>query len=106
MPLVRNEQGRLQKKEAIVTGLYTSEPRVRSAEDVVASFYEKETKTGACVQDSSAEDRSALRPQQKQLWATLAGKDAALDHLQDQVRLRQRAYPQAQIALCDGDSAL
>ncbi len=111
VPLVRNEQGRLQKKEAIVTGLYTSEPRVRSAEDVVASFYEKEAKTGVCTQDSSAEDRSAedrsaLRPQQKQLWATLAGKDAALDHLQDQVRLRQRAHPQAQIALCDGDAAL
>ncbi len=106
VPLVRNAEGVLQKKEAIVTGLYTSTRRVRSAEDVVASFYQKEAKTGACTQDSSAENRSALRPQQKQLWATLAGKDAALDHLQDQVRLRQGAHLEAQIALCDGDSAL
>ena len=42
VPLVRNAEERLQKKEAIVTGLYTSEPWVRRAEEVVASFYQKE----------------------------------------------------------------
>ena len=106
VPLVRNEQGQLQKKEAIVTGLYTSEPRVRSAEDVVASFYGKEAKADAYTQDNSVEDRFVLRPQQKQLWATLAGKDAALDHLQERVRLRQGTHLEARIALCDGDPAL
>ncbi len=109
VPLVRNEQGQLQKKEAIVTGLYTSDARVRRAEDVVASFYEKEARTGLCTQDAAAEataETATLRPHQKQLWATLDGKDAALDHLQDQVRLRQGAHIEAQIALCDGDPAL
>ncbi len=42
VPLVRNEQGQLQKKEAIVTGLYTSQIRKRRAEEVVASFYGKD----------------------------------------------------------------
>ena len=106
VPLVRNAEGVLQKKEAIVTGLYTSEPRVRRAEEVVASFYQKEAKTGACTQDSTVENRSAVRPQQKQLWATLAGKDAALDRLQDRVTPRQGRHIKAQVALCDGDSAL
>jgi hypothetical protein len=109
VPLVRNEQGELQKKEAIVTGLYTSQIRVRSAEDVVASFYQKEAKTVACPQDVSASldpSASLLRPQQKHLWATLAGKDAALDQLQERVALREGAHLQAQIALCDGDPAL
>ena len=107
VPLVRNEQGQLQKKEAIVTGLYTSDARVRRAEDVVASFYEKQARTDVCTQDAAAEATAeTLRPQQKQLWATLDGKDAALDRLQDQVRLRQGAHIEAQIALCDGDPAL
>lgn len=109
VPLVRNEQGQLQKKEAIVTGLYMSNARVRSAEDVVASFYRKQARTDACAHDTAtdtATDTAALRPQQKQLWATLEGKDAALDRLQDRVRRRQGPHIQAQVALCDGDPAL
>ncbi len=103
VPLVRNAEGVLQKKEAIVTGLYTSTRRVRSAEAVVASFYGKDKETAACADDRA---RSSGRPQHKQLWATLAGKDAALDHLQVQVARRQGAHLQAQVALCDGDPAL
>ena len=101
VPLVRNEQGELQKKEAIVTGLYTSQIRKRNAEEVVASFYGKDKETITCVQDSVQ-----VRPQQKQLWATLAGKDVALDRLRDQVAPRQGAHIEAQVALCDGDAAL
>ena len=103
VPLVRNEQGVLQKKEAIVTGLYTSTRRVRSAEAVVASFYGKDKETAACAEDRA---RSSGRPRHKQLWATLAGKDAALDRLQNRVAPRQGRHIKAQVALCDGDSAL
>ncbi len=105
VPLVRNEQGGLQKKEAIVTGLYTSQIRKRSAEEVVASFYGKGKETGACAPDR-ATSSAQLRPAHKQLWATLAGKDAALDRLRDQVAPRQGAHIEAQVALCDGDPAL
>lgn len=103
VPLVGNEQGKLQKKEAIVTSLYTSSRRFRSAEEVVASFYgggtksQKEAKTGTSTQ---------VRPQQKQLWATLEGKDTALDRLRDQVLKRQEGPIESELALCDGDPAL
>ena len=103
VPLVRNAEGVLQKKEAIVTGLYTSTRRVRSAEAVVASFYGKDKETAACAEDRA---RSSGRPRHKQLWATLAGKDAALDRLQNRVAPRQGRHIKAQVALCDGDSAL
>lgn len=103
VPLVRNEQGQLQKKEAIVTGLYTSHRRKRSAEKVVVSFYGKDKETGACAAATSS---AQVRPQHKQLWATLAGKDAALDWLQDRVAPRQGRHIKAQVALCDGDPAL
>ena len=103
VPLVRNAEGRLQKKEAIVTGLYTSQIRKRSAEEVVASFYGKDKETNACAATTSS---AQVRPQQKQLWATLAGKDAALDRLRDQVAPRQGAHIDHQVALCDGDPAL
>ncbi len=103
VPLVRNAEGVLQKKEAIVTGLYTSTRRVRSAEAVVASFYGKDKETAACAEDRA---RSSGRPRQKQLWATLSGKDAALDRLQDRVAPRQGRHIKAQVALCDGDPAL
>ena len=59
VPLVRNAEGVLQKKEAIVTGLYTSTRRVRSAEAVVASFYGKDKETAACADDRA---RSSGRP--------------------------------------------
>ena len=126
VPLVRNGQGDLCKKEALVTGLYTSRRRVRSAEEVVASFYEKtEASVPASAVSASAVSASAVsasavpasarekvpssaqvRPQHKQLWATLKGKDTALDRLQGHVQRREGAHIRARVALCDGCQAL
>ena len=55
------------KKEAIVTTVYSIEAFTRTPEQVVASYYDKNNL-----------DRPS-KPQNKHLWATLDGKDTALN---------------------------
>ncbi len=61
------------KKEAMVMATYTIAPYVRSAEDVIQ----------ALLPDEQASNRAQQRPKPsgKQVFGTLAGKEAALTHL-------------------------
>jgi hypothetical protein len=92
---------RTKKKEAIVTGIYTIEPNLRTPEDVVASFFHKD-------ETSAPKERASKRskPQNKQLWATLQGKDVALERLARQVNKREGHHIKHRIALTDGAEAL
>jgi hypothetical protein len=92
---------RTQKKEAIVTGIYTIEPNLRTPEEVVASFFHKDE---APAPKERASKRS--NPQNKQLWATLQGKDVALERLARQVNKREGHHVKHRIALTDGAEAL
>jgi hypothetical protein len=89
------------KKEAIVTTVYTIAPKQRTPEDVVASLFKQETL-------SLAEKKALqhIRPQNKHLWATLEGKDTALERLSEQVDRRKGTHIRHQVALCDGCEAL
>jgi hypothetical protein len=82
------------KKEALVTSLYTIAPLIRTPEQVVASYYDKISLS------------RPSRPQNKHLWATLDGKDAALTRLAPQVQARRGPHIQHTIALCDGCESL
>jgi len=82
------------KKEAIVTSIYSIEPFARTPEQVVASYYDK----------ISLDQPS--KPQNKHLWATLDGKNAALRRLSELVTVRLGGHIQHKIALCDGCKAL
>jgi hypothetical protein len=82
------------KKEAIVTSLYSIAPAPRTPEQVIASYYEQISLS------------KPAQPQNKHLWATLDGKDAALNRLLPQVQLRIGKHIQHKIALCDGCSSL
>jgi hypothetical protein len=86
------------KKEAIVTTVYTISANPRTASEVIASFFE----------ESQAENRpkKVSQPQNKHIWATLDGKDAALSRLSTQVALREGVHIQHRVALCDGCEAL
>jgi hypothetical protein len=89
------------KKEAIVTTVYSIEPKPRTPKEVVDSFFHQE--------DRSAEEKQAsqhIRPQNKQIWATLEGKDTALSRLVGQVQPRLGTHIRHQVALCDGCEAL
>lgn len=90
-------QKRGRKKEAIVTTVYTIAPQPRTPQDVVDSFFE---------QKETQEKVSRPKPQNKHVWATLDGKDTALDRLLKQVANREGAHIQHRAALCDGCEAL
>lgn len=82
------------KKEAIVTSVYSIERFIRTPEQVVASYYDKISLA------------KPSQPQNKHLWATLDGKDAALSRLTEQVQSRLGSHIQHKIALCDGCKSL
>jgi hypothetical protein len=82
------------KKEAVVTTVYTIEAFVRTPEQVVASFYDQ------------IHASRPPKPQNKHLWATLDGKEAALCRLAEQVTSRLGDHLRHKIALCDGCEAL
>jgi hypothetical protein len=86
------------KKEAIVTTVYTISAMSRTPEEVIASFFAEDEPQKASKQVS--------KPQNKQIWATLDGKDIALSRLSKQVALRDEAHIQHRVALCDGCEAL
>lgn len=89
------------KKEAVVTTVYTIAAAPRTPQAVVASFFDQNQGTATAKADSPRPS-----PQNKHVWATLDGKDAALSRLAKQVALRQGSHIQHQVALCDGCEAL
>jgi hypothetical protein len=87
------------KKEAVVTGLYTIAPHPRTPVEVVASLFHAEYHPMSTTSQR-------MNPQNKRLWATMAGKDAALERLAKQVVSREGAHIQHRVAFTDGAEAL
>ena len=125
-------QKRTKKKEAVVTSLYTSARRVRTAEEVLDSFFRP---PGASSKGASSKGASPKRahheeprdrphdgphdgprdrprdgprdgPQDKKVWATLQGKAVAFARLAEQVQLRDGPSIRDRVALSDGCTAL
>lgn len=88
---------RAKKKEAIVTGVYTIAPHKRTPEAVVASFFHPDESS-----ERPARTSARVKPQNKQLWATLDGKDTALERLAQQVKKREGPHIKQRVALTDG----
>jgi hypothetical protein len=85
------------KREAIVTALYTIAPYPRTADEVVAALLRDPAPPSAAVRP---------RPIQKELRATLGGKDAALTCLAQRVAQRQHVAIRHRVAVTDGAAAL
>ena len=100
-PQIRLGKGkkRGRKKEAIVTTVYTTACAPRTPQRVVDSLFCQNSDPPEAPPEHS-------RPQNKHIWATLDGKDAALDRLAKRVAPRQGNHIQHQVALCDGCEAL
>jgi hypothetical protein len=92
-------QKRARKKEAVVTGVYTIAPCVRTPEQVTQSFFEKTSRTPSI-------EAKREKPYNKRLWATLEGKEAALKFSAKQVRLQEGEHIKERVALTDGAEAL
>lgn len=95
-------QKRGQKKEAIVTSAYTIAPLIRTPQEVVNSFFD----LSKSEFDLETQKQERPKPQNKHTWATLEGKDEALDRLDKYVRLLENDHLQDRVALCDGCEAL
>lgn len=90
-------QKRGRKKEAMVTSIYTITPNPRTPQAVVDSFFhQNQTDT------APKKKAKAARPQHKHIWATLAGKEAALARLAPHVAARDGVHIHHRVALCDG----
>lgn len=116
VPMVRTEpanrparrgkgEKRTKKKEAVVTGIYTIQPHLRTPEQVVKALLRD------IDGDEENESVTASHPQRpapvgKELRATLAGKDIAFERLTERVAQREGAHIRHRVALTDGDDAL
>ncbi len=91
------------KKEATLTAIYTIAPAVRTPEDVVESLFR-----GPVAEAPAGDVERAARagPRHKRLWATLAGKDAALAAAAAPVARRDGPHLTHRVALTDGSQAL
>jgi hypothetical protein len=89
------------KKEAIVITVYTTACAPRTPKDVVASLFHQEQSS-----DARKDAPDSSKPRNKHVWATLDGKDAALDRLMKQVASRHGSHIRHKVALCDGCEAL
>lgn len=100
-PKVRLGKGEktTRKKEALVTSVYTLAPQVRTPEEVLGSLFHQTQKTPALVQKRS-------KPHNKRLWATLEGKEAALQWTAKFVAQQEGPHIRHRVALTDGSEAL
>ena len=109
VPLVRRESGRpparrgkgakkTRKKEAIATAIYTIAPYRRTPLEVVEALFPSGSPTPPPAQRP--------RPQHKRVFATLAGKPAALKRLAQWVAQRDGPHIRQRVALTDGARAL
>jgi len=88
-----------QKKESIVTAIYSIKPTIRKAKEVVASFF----KLPVEAEESKIEHS---KPANKQIRATLDGKETALSRLSTQAAKYDGSHIKHRVALCDGCEAL
>lgn len=90
-------QKRTKKKEAIVTSLYSIAPYVRTPQDLRAALLHEPQR---------ADHPSRPLPVQKETRASLEGKAAALQTLQQRAIQRDGPLIQARVALTDGAESL
>jgi hypothetical protein len=90
-------QKRTKKKEAIVTSLYTIAPYLRTPADVRSALLHEQPR---------ADHPTRPMPVQKETRATLEGKAAAMETLQQRAAQRDNRHIRARVALTDGAESL
>ena len=85
----------------MVTSAYTIAPLIRTPQEVVNSFFD----LSKSEFDLETQKRERPKPQNKHTWATLDGKDEALERLAKYLRFLECDHIQERVALCDGCEA-
>src|SRR5215216_2787853 len=94
---LKKGQKRTKKKEAIVSSLYTIAPYLRTPHDVLSALLHEERR---------ADHPTRPLPVGKETRATLAGKAAAMQLLQQRAASRDGRQIRAHVALTDGAESL
>jgi hypothetical protein len=96
---LRRGEARSRKKAVVVTALYTIQPALRTADDVLRTLLRE-------ADETERQLPTRYRPQHKEIRGTLQGKDVALGRLAQQVAKRDGEHIHHRVALCDGDPHL
>jgi len=100
------------KKDAVVVTDFSFEPHARAPEEIVKGLLHQFTapeKAQAQQERQQRRDADQLEPREphhKHVFATMAGKPAAFEHLLDHVAKRDPEGHKPLIALLDGDGSL
>jgi len=90
------------KKMAVVTTVYTTQPRVRTPEDVIESLFRDTSRPRP-----AGESRKDTPPECKRVAASLTkGKDLVLEEMAGEVQRRDPDHAKVKVALTDGERAL
>lgn len=102
--VVRRGKGKKanKKRMATVATVFTTEPRVRSPEEVVESLFFPELS-----EEQKKEKRRRPRPENKRVWASLKdSKDAVIDEVAEEMRRRDPKDRKTHVVVTDGERAL
>jgi hypothetical protein len=94
------------KKQATVTADFSFTPVRRTAEDIVASLLKELPAQQQPADSQRQESHNARAAQNKHVYATLNGKELAMNYLMKLLIKRDPTGQKAVIALIDGDSNL
>jgi len=105
-PVVRMGRGEKanKKKMATVAAVYTTEPRVRTPEEVTDSLFRPELKA---VSGGKASKSRRHRPEQKRVWASLErSKDDIIQEVGEEMDVRDPNREKKHVVVTDGERAL
>jgi hypothetical protein len=105
-PVVRMGRGEKanKKKMATVAAVYTTEPRIRTPEDVANSLFHPELKVVAG--DKKSKPRRH-KPEQKRVWASLErSKDDIIQEVGKEMDVRDPKREKKHVVVTDGERAL
>jgi hypothetical protein len=105
-PVVRLGRGEKanKKKMATVAAVYTTEPRVRTAEEVLDSLFRPELKV---VADGKESKPQRQKPEQKRVWASLRkSKDDVIQEVGVEMNARDPKHLKKHVVVTDGERAL
>lgn len=93
------------KKMAVLAAVYTTESRVRTAEEVTESLFRDRQALEIVAGRQDGQKR--IKPENKRLWASLTkGKDKMFDEIAHECESRDPDHQKQRVALTDGEVAL
>ena len=105
-PVVRLGRGEKanKKKMATVAAVYTTEPRVRTPDEVLDSLFRPELKVVAGDKESKSQRQ---KPEQKRVWASLRkSKDDVIQEVGVEMHARDPKHLKKHVVVTDGERAL